>query len=75
MTVLDLILIWANDHRILITSLVAVILWGLAYGIYFRRVLVRVLRRSEAHSWQIDMVNKTAMRGGRLDTNGGKRTV
>jgi hypothetical protein len=75
MSVFETILLWCNIHRTLITMLVALALWGGAYGIYFRKYFLGFAKRSRAHSWNIDMTSKTAFRGKRVDVNGGKRTV
>jgi hypothetical protein len=75
MGIFETILIWCNIHRTLITLLVALAFWGTAYGIYFRRIVVRFAGRGGAHSWKIDMTSKTAFRGGRIDANGGKRLM
>ncbi len=75
MGVFETFLLWCNLHRTVITLLVALAFWGLAYGIYFRRNLVRMTQRARVHSWKIDMATKTAFRGNNIDANGGKRLM
>ncbi len=75
MSMWDAVLLWSNAHRVFMTLMVALILWVLAYGIYFRRIGVSFMARSKPHSWQIDLVKKSAMRGNRSDVNNGKGVV
>ncbi len=75
MNIWEIVLLWSNAHRVFMVLMVALILWVLAYGIYFRRIGVAFMARSKPHSWQIDMVKKSAMRGNRSDINNGKGVV
>ncbi len=75
MDFLDSFLLWCNMHRTAITLLVAAMFWGLAYGIYFRRSLVRFTKRRRVHSWKVDLTTKTAYRANKVDANGGKRLM
>jgi len=71
----EIVLLWSNAHRVFMVLMVALILWVLAYGIYFRRIGVSFMARSRPHSWQVDLVTKSAMRGNRADVNGGNKVV
>ena len=62
---MDVILLWLNTHRILAVACVALSLWGTAYYWYFHKLVRGMLRRGQPHNWTVNLVTKTAPRGGR----------
>jgi hypothetical protein len=61
----DVILLWLNRHRIVAVACVALALWSTAYYWYFKGLVLQILNRSKPHNWTVNLVTKTAMRGGR----------
>ena len=59
------ILLLLNEHRNLVTWLLALCVWCAAYGLYFRHMVARWFGRGRAHNWSIDMASKKAITNGK----------
>ena len=59
------ILLLLNEHRTLVTWMLALVMWVAAYSLYFRNMARRWFFRGRAHNWSIDMAAKKAVTNGK----------
>jgi len=59
-----IVLLWLNQHRMLVVGLLAAAMWIGAYGWYFRNTVKTWLLRGKPHTWSVDMVTKKAVARG-----------
>ena len=59
-----IVLLWLNEHRMLVVFAVAFGMWGGAYGWYFRNPVRTWIFRGRPHNWSVDMVTKKAVARG-----------
>jgi hypothetical protein len=59
-----ILILWLNEHRILVVSLLAASMWVGAYGWYFRNPIRFWITRGKPHNWSVDMVTKKAVARG-----------
>jgi hypothetical protein len=59
------VLLWLNEHRLLVVWVLAISMWGGAYAFYFRHIIRVWLFRGRPHNWSVDMVTKKAVAHGR----------
>ena len=58
--------IWMSEHRQLLMGTIALTLWLGTNWWYFRHDIRRILRERRAHSWSVDLQEKTG-KGGRVN--------
>ncbi len=58
--------IWMAEHRQLMLGIISLALWIGTMWWYFRHDVRRILRERRAHSWSVDLQEKTG-KGGRVN--------
>jgi hypothetical protein len=59
------LILWLNEHRMLVVGFMGLSMWVGAYTWYFRHNIRNQLTRSKPHSWSVDMVSKKGMSRGK----------
>ncbi len=59
-----IVILWLNQHRIMVVWVLALSMWIGAYGWYFRAPVKFWLLRGRPHNWSVDMVTKKAISRG-----------
>ncbi len=60
-----LVILWLNEHRILVVAMLGVMMWTGAYAYYFKQQFRGFFMRGRPHNWSVDMVTKKAVARGR----------
>jgi len=58
------VILWLNEHRLLVVFVLAAVMWFGAYGYYFRGLIKNWFSRGRPHNWSVDMVTKKAVARG-----------
>jgi hypothetical protein len=58
------VILWLNEHRLLVVAVLGASMWIGAYAFYFRGPLKSWLTKGRPHNWSVDMLTKKAVSRG-----------